>query len=390
MDNKIKILHIAPDEKFIKAADWIFEQAFPHQNTFVILLKNTKLKFVEKRHDYIYSYPSKDFFKQILESLPQYDIVILHGLYDFQSRLVLKAYRKTKFVWILFGGEVYNNSYVFDNQIYGKLTFEKFVKKEPFRKLKYLFRPLYYLIVKRKQVPSRNIKKAAKKVYAIGIIHREDYELFVKKRILKPNTKHLKFTYYPIEFIFDNSEKQIVNGNNILFGNSASSSNNHLEAFNLLTQLNLENRKVITPLSYGNEDYAKEIIKAGEEKLGKNFVPLIDFLPVEEYNKKVQSCGITIMNHYRQQAVGNVLAMLWMGSKVFLDERNTFYHYLKRIGCKVFSISEDFVSGNNNALELLPKEDIELNRKIIFEEINAEKIINGLKMDLTSYTLTNK
>ena len=46
-----------------------------------------------------------------------------------------------------------------------------------------------------------------------------------------------------------------LKGRNILLGNSASDTNNHLDAFEALRKLDLDGRKIITPLSYGNANY---------------------------------------------------------------------------------------------------------------------------------------
>jgi hypothetical protein len=384
MHTNVKILHIAPDDKFIKAADWIFEQAFPGKNRFIILVKNKSCepKIVDKRKDYLFYYSGEQALKPILKIINNYDLVVLHGLSSLQSKLVLKANNNVKFLWLLFGGEVYSNPFIFGDSIYGDKTLKKFVKK-PFRKIKYLFRPIMELINK-KLFSFYSIKLAAKKIDYLAILHKEDYELFLKKRIIRSKTKHITFTYYPIEFIFNNNKDVLINNNNILLGNSATPSNNHLEAFEIIKKLNISKRKIITPLSYGDNNYAEEVVKYGENIFEDNFQPLLTFLPLEEYNKIIQSCGIVIMNHYRQQAIGNVLASLWLGSKVFLDRRNTFYHYLKRIGCVVYSVDEL----NDDNLDLLNMEEIYHNRSVLLKEIGAETIIKSLKKSI-DYIIKN-
>jgi dTDP-N-acetylfucosamine:lipid II N-acetylfucosaminyltransferase len=55
------------------------------------------------------------------------------------------------------------------------------------------------------------------------------------------------------------SEK--LTGKDILVGNSATPTNNHVEVFKLLSDLDLRGHKVIAPLSYGDERYRDAIIK---------------------------------------------------------------------------------------------------------------------------------
>src|SRR5699024_9686212 len=63
-----------------------------------------------------------------------------------------------------------------------------------------------------------------------------------------------------------------ISARNILLGNSASFTNNHLEAIDWLSDLDLTGRKVIIPLNYGNPKLAKNIEEYAIEKLGKDGV----------------------------------------------------------------------------------------------------------------------
>ena len=125
-------------------------------------------------------------------------------------------------------------------------------------------------------------------------------------------------------------------------------SNNHLEVFEILSKIDLNGRKIILPLSYGDNKYRDEILKLGNVAFPRNLQPLTKFYPINEYNDIIKTCSVFIMNSYRQQGIGNIFAMLWMGAKVYLDERNTTYHYLKRINCSVFSVNKDLNPLNND------------------------------------------
>ena len=125
-----------------------------------------------------------------------------------------------------------------------------------------------------------------------------------------------------------------------MLGNSASYENNHIEALDLVADLDLSDRKVICPLSYGLDNYAKEIINYAEKKLGDKFDPLINFIKIEEYNQIISTCSIVIMNHLRQQAVGNIVIMMFFGAKVFLNKENPTYDFFKNNGAVIFSMDE--------------------------------------------------
>jgi len=85
------------------------------------------------------------------------------------------------------------------------------------------------------------------------------------------------------------------------------------------------------------------------------------------------------MNHYRQQALGILLALIYMGSKVYLNESNTAFQYFKRIGIKVYSIEKEFHPGNQIALENLSEDEIRLNRRIIEGSINEVFLTKSLR-----------
>ncbi|WP_181566687.1 TDP-N-acetylfucosamine:lipid II N-acetylfucosaminyltransferase [Aequorivita sp. CIP111184] len=251
-------------------------------------------------------------------------------------------------------------------------------------KVKAAIRPFYYQLKNSSLTPEKSVLKAARQIKYFGVIHEEEVALLQSKHLLSKDVVHIKMSYYPIEFIFKGIEKNIVTHENILVGNSASRTNNHLEAFDILKKMPLKDRKVIAPLNYGDMEYANIIVEEGKNLFGENFQAITTFLPLQEYNKFITKCGIVVMNHYRQQAIGNILAMLWMGAKVYLDEKNTFYHYLKRKQVHVYSIEKDLKLENTQALKKLEADKVAHNRQILTDEISFETLKTDLKNQLTA------
>lgn len=377
------IVHIATDEKFINSAYWQFNSIGEGEHIFYILLKNIneELRFVDLRKDMHLISSSVKELKEFGKSLSKVDLVCFHGL-DYHSSIVLNSLPKqTKVLWILFGFEVYNNPYLHDfKKNVGTRTFNYFLLMNIKSKIKGLlkkrFRNLFYILKERTFSPYHEMLKAMKRANYCGVLYEEEFQLVKQK--LGTEIEFVKFCYYPIEKMIENGDAR-VSGDNILLGNSASYTNNHLEAFELLSQFELNLRKVITPLSYGNEFYKTEIEKKGKNILGKNFQPVIKFMPLHVYNNYIAQCSIVVMNHYRQQAVGNVLTMIWMGAKVYLDKRSTLYHYLTRIGVSVCDISEDLIPENKEALKPLTNKEIQHNRDCLKNEISQEGLLLELK-----------
>ena len=380
------IVHIATEEKFVRTALLQFSRAFPGRNTFYLISKkNNLIKNQSSLDDKIVLVEeNEDALKSLAKSFSSNSVFIFHGFNYYSSLLALSLPPNAVIAWIVLGMEIYNNSELQGRQdnLLGPLTSSVF-NSEPKSLIKNKASALLHniLVKVRRKKPTKGqlISKALKKATFCGILYREEFENM--QRITKQNFKFFHFCFYPIELMLSDRNTRI-NGNNILIGNSASKTNNHLEAFQKLQSFRLSQQKIIVPLSYGDKQYAQEINRRGKENFGDDFDGILDFMPLKIYNSYVQSCGIVIMNHYRQQAVGNVLVMLWMGAKVFLDERNTLFHYLKRIGIKVFSAASDLSASNPECLENLPLVDQNNNRAILQTHIGEEVLISKLKAEL--------
>lgn len=381
--NKKLIIHIALDEKFIDTAYDIYEKAFPNINSFLILRRPEEdIKYLNKIDKYRFVQTNTNFIKTIEEYTSSARIVIFHGMSDIQALVVKKLRKKSKkYVWVPFGTEVYNNKYIVKNLSISPITYKSFVFSKK-KWIKEILRPAYYLLLKGEKSPKLRIKKSFMKMDYITILYEEELWNYMKLGIVNPHIEFVKFTYYPIDIVI-NANSDFVNGRNILLGNSASYTNNHLEVFEILKKFDLKEFSIITPLSYGKKDYANKIINLGNEFFGDRFQPITDFKPLREYHKILQCCGVAIMNHSRTQATGNIITLLFLGSKIFLSKETTIFHYLKRIGCFVFSIEHDLDFENKETLNLLSKDQMLHNRAILNKELSLDKLVNELREKLT-------
>ena len=107
-----------------------------------------------------------------------------------------------------------------------------------------------------------------------------------------------------------------------------------------------------------------------------NIEILKDFIPLDEYNKKIGSCSFFIFGHKRQQAMGNIISALWMGSSVFLYEDNPVYKFLKKSNFFVFEIKK--FNQNYNEL-ILTKEQKEINRELIKKIFNENEALKNIE-----------
>lgn len=127
-------------------------------------------------------------------------------------------------------------------------------------------------------------------------------------------------------------------GINILLGNSADPSNNHIDALEKLRPYTAENIQIFCPLSYGDAEYAKQVADYGESIFGDKFNPLLEFMRFDEYKKLLAKIDIAIFNHKRQQGMGNITSLLGMGKKVFMRSDVTSYHAISSLGALVYDV----------------------------------------------------
>lgn len=163
-----------------------------------------------------------------------------------------------------------------------------------------------------------------------------------------------------------------VSGENILVGNSATPTNNHIEIFQALSRLHLpETTKIIVPLSYGDACYKRKIIELGNKFFGNQFQPVTDFMDFDQYAALLKNCSVMIMNHKRQQGAGNIGVGVYLGAKVFMNSDSPLYDYYKSIGSTVYSVTE-LKQELNEGVSGLPTDFAGRNREILMREHGRE------------------
>jgi hypothetical protein len=361
------LLHITPDDKFVPFLQGIFEEAVTEKNVWRVLTDKPKPTFALLASDTEVidcNYFSADKFKEDLQAA---SVVIFHSLYlPWQSKRLLlsRIPNSMPIVWRGWGYDYYDILTDLGLSLYlpeTKLLVDKAKTVHTTSLLKLprkLLRDIYYHMAER-IINNRIISR----VDYFSCCVPEDYESL--KKVL-PNFKaqFLPLNYYSVEDIFLRGENICdLTGHDILLGNSSTLTNNHIEAMRILSKLDMRGRKVVVPLSYGDMEYREEVIRVGYALLGESFVPLAGFMPLSEYNQVVSSCGNLVMNHIRQQAMGNIGAALIRGGKIFLRPENPIYRYYTRMGVKLFPFSDGLSITDLDAP--LSKEDALNNKKIL-------------------------
>lgn len=374
---KDKILHITTDEKFVDSAMFLFEKAFPNRNLLRVIKedKTVILKFIKNEYPNTRYYYKNEFDEnQFIGDLNDVKYVIFHNIDYFKSNIILNFVKPVDvtYLWIFWGGEVFNNLY-FNSGKYISEETKNLVGRDHFiiDKLKSIKRSLFKYFH-----PHYKLLKAIKEVDVfLGL--KSDYDLLLNSGVIDEKIKYINFSYYPMDYIVDNSSIENVDPDVrkvIFIGNSATLTNNHIDVIKKLAKFNSD-FTTIFPMNYGDTNYRDIINSSGKKILGEKFNFLIDYLALDEYNNILKKCDIAIMNHYRQQAVGNILTLLYFGKKVVLNEKSSLYKYLTDLGFKVLSFSKF----TENELSSLDHEQQLNNRKLIIENFSSIKISEDLK-----------
>ncbi len=246
----------------------------------------------------------------LLREMHRADAIILHGLFDARhlTLLALQPRLLAKCCWGIWGGDLY--AHVAKARPL-KWRVSEFLKQRVVRRLGHITTHV------------RGDYELAQAWYgATGSWH----ECF-----LYPSNLHKE------SLRGEQEERGVVN---VLLGNSATPSNRHMQAIAILARHAGKGFVVYCPLSYGDRNYAQRVIAAGRSALGSSFLPMLDFLPPDDYAQLQSRIHVAVFNHDRQQAVGNIVTFLGWGKKVYLRSEVTTAGFLTALGVTFFDVEE--------------------------------------------------
>jgi dTDP-N-acetylfucosamine:lipid II N-acetylfucosaminyltransferase len=364
-----KLLHLAKDEKFLDAAIALFEAVAPGQNTFAIRLDagSEKPRFV--RSDLVTCFSENSLaLPKLKAELGAYSAVVLHGMDSFAKQLVAVAPGSTRFLWLSWGFDIYNQFPIFRKGMFQPQT-RRIVRELSRNPVTSELRTavkssLFRLGLPCSSAVSESLRTIRRMWGCASVLPDE----WATVRQLGFNGQFFRFNYAWLEQLFPAATPYLrASGPNILVGNSSTASNNHVDTFHLLRRHGWSGQKIVVPLSYGSAAYKQHVLRKGREIFGDAFTPLQEFMPLEAYNRILENCGTVVMNQRRQQAVGNIIASLHMGARVFLNEYNPCHTFFSRAGTHLFSLQRD-ADRLSHTQEVLPDAVVEHNRACLRTE----------------------
>jgi len=343
--DKLRIIHLVPDEKFIDVVIRMFDACRQDVDSRYYCmsetLSNSDLKFIKQKE----RIQVVNFFemKVILQNVNEYDLVFLHSLivvnysgslfFGGLDNIIRKLPKDVKVMWASWGADLYSGSFPLVRlDLLAPKTRTQYLKPGV---LRLIHSCAHYVRFK------KNIRLLRRIDYCSTVLPYE-YDLLKSQRpFLK--AKQVPFHYSdPKKYInMPRYVPQPEKDCNILLGNSSAITCNHLDVLCRLNKIKLGSKKVYVPLSYGNKRNALFVCEQGERLLSSNFEPLLDFMPYEQYQKIFDSCSSAIYANIRQQAMGNIHLAFRKGLKVFFSEKASFIEHFQNRGYKFFLIEKD-------------------------------------------------
>lgn len=349
-ESNFRVLHFVYDEKFIPLVQLLYQEVFPDRNEYRCLTNSPgQYRFVRPDSSVISveeGYFSSD---RLLLDFQACDCLVVHSMLPAFAIGVRRAPEDKLVVWSGWGFDYYG---ILEAQI-GSLRLPETV--EACRRLR--MRARMRNIINPKRVLARirtalgashasgsrpscgeSLRAAAGRIDIFSVNPSE--EGMIRDALPEMRGGFHFLSYYTTEDTLEKGPER-MDGPDVLVGNSASPENNHLEAFSMLRKADLAGRKIVVPLSYGtSEAYCEMVCSAGRRIFGDMFEPLRKFMPLAEYNWRLKNCGRVLMNHVRQQAVGNINAALYKGAVLFLRKENPLFRFYGELGAQFYSVDD--------------------------------------------------
>jgi dTDP-N-acetylfucosamine:lipid II N-acetylfucosaminyltransferase len=387
----MRVLHLLHDDKFTDYIIDIFEKCNQGQNVYLVGTYNNSSKFSKSEKQIFANYNSENYNDLLTR---HYDLVIIHFLDANKAKALKKLSQETSVCWLMWGGDFYESGLCQNvTGLYQPETL-RILKKNKSRAegnlIKQIARKLKHVFVQKKIIPPNDVigtlQDVIPRIDFIGTVIPEEFCLLQNLKGFR--AEQVFFSYATIEHLLsqDLDLKISDNANSILIGNSNTATSNHLDVFKKIRDLHIFD-KVIVPLSYGGDViYRDQITSWGRQIFKNRFVPLETFITAQEYRNLLLQCSVAIFNHNRQQAVGNIILMVYLGARVFLSEESLVYSYLKQSGVKVFSFQKEL---NNKNLRPLDMREKVMNRERLLNIYGTKPVEKKVK-DLLQTVGQNK
>lgn len=349
----VMIMHMFPKSQFVEGfINFIYENFDSKEHMFV-LYTNAKFEVSPKLYelDNVVDYDEKNIF-WLYKSIKKADKLFLHNLSVNIYELFMLAFFPgllKKCIWLIWGGDLY----CYRNQRKG--------------------------LIERAIESAR--RRVIKHVSVIASLTEGDYSL--AQQWYEVDKKHIRLNYYigneaKVLYELVNEKYNDSSTTNIIVGNSATVTNNHIEVFEKIKHYSEQDICIYAPLSYGDREYGRLVEDVGRRIFGKKFVALNTYMSHAEYFSLLNRMDIAIFNNDRQQAIGNIMALALLGKKVYLKKDTSMWNEWVTQGKFLFHKVDEIDSNFSNFVQI-NQEEIENNRQAAHDYYDVNQRISEWK-----------
>jgi len=265
----------------------------------------------------------KNKIQSIAKSFGESDMFIFHYFTHDHITLYKFVSQKTCTILQLWGGD-YSTHYISPINLYSKPTYAACIlPQSKLKKIPNLLARLYHHLKWVMNSKSRSYRLVLTSAFHVGFELGGVEQQMFNIRTQAQNSLHIPYsidlTQYPKELNHQSSR------NDILLGNSATATNNHIEVISWIAQHKTNFDVCNIPLSYGDTNTQLSVAKHATEKLKNQANILKKFMPKIDYFAILESTEYVIMNHCRQQGLGNILWGLATGRTIYLNQRGPIF-----------------------------------------------------------------
>lgn len=348
----MKILHIISDEKFVKFCEDTFDIEF---------VNNFYLRSGQITFDYLKS--------------NNISLIIIHYLHEFEVNFFYYNKVSVPKIWMFWGADgfslplFYNKFLDSESKMaVNRMKFENSIISG----FKHLVKNYFNTIWNKSFSVKKKLNVMNQMDYIVPIVP-GDYDILKESYNITAPIYHFNYVVELTGGVNDS------HSGNIILGNSSSITNNHISILRSLNTAELGASKVFIPLSYGDSIYRRYILDFIKSLNNSNLKPLTEFLNYSSYSEIIQSCDIMIMNHERQQALGNIVLGLLNGCTIYMNDRSPLYRFL---------IDKKFIIKNVNTvrdLERITPEEKRYNSSLTREVFSKQRQHQLVRALLTKF-----
>jgi hypothetical protein len=376
----MRIVHLATDTKIAPLARSLFEEAFPGRNRWLIERPpRAAIRHVAAAPDVLRLGASPIRFGRIARELRGADLVVVHNITPTYARS-LRAVHDDRLVFWMSGGAEYMQ--LLEARLGGMLLprTAELLRSLPLPPAK---APGLWKRLRSRWRPQGLHSEPPP---LLAVVQRIDAFSVnpVDARMLRELLPSLRarlhtIPSYTVEDVFS-AGPAAMSGPDVLLGNSAKPSSNHLEAIDLLRGRLPEGGRIVCPLSYGKTraGYVRAVIDAGRAAFGERFEPLTEWMPIEAYNSRIARCGVVLMNHRRQEAMGNICAALYRGATVYMRRDGPLWGFFADLGI-VLNAIETLEANPRAPLQRLTPDQQQRNRQAVVARYGREHVVARIR-----------